>query len=392
MTSYRLYPSTNGPASSTAFGGTIIVGLSFEVTSDNIYMEGFWWWRADSSQSSAAQKFCLWQDQGNGVFPGILIPGTTVTSGTLALGWNYVPFPTPIPLTRGFSYRAQTGMTGNFPDTPGMFGTGGAYAGGITNGPLTAFSDQAANGGTNPEPLGNPQSAYATSTSDPTLAAASAGNGSFNCWLDVQVTDVVPANPVYRLWPNSGFGQPEGLTNDSEYVLATEFSVSRACKLDGIWHQSPIPNVGPATVLPSRCAIWDVNSQTVVPGTDNSSPTWSGAAGSGWVKCDYSSSGVILQPGTNYKVSTYSAGGTGSKWFTGATGYWTTGGGGAGGRQFGVLSAPDDAHASPGQMSWHGPGLGWAYPATSASQEINWVDVSVTPVASGSGLLMASFP
>ena len=60
------------------------------------------------------------------------------------------------------------------------------------------------------------------------------------------------------------------------------------------------------SALPSRCAIWNVTTQAVVPGTDNTSPSWSGTAGSGWVACAYS--GVTL-PAGDYKVSVYYGGG-----------------------------------------------------------------------------------
>ena len=64
------------------------------------------------------------------------------------------------------------------------------------------------------------------------------------------------------------------------YTLATEFQLSQSCTLDNIWFYS----ASGATALPTRCAIWNVASQTVVTGTDNTSPSWSGAAGSGWVR------------------------------------------------------------------------------------------------------------
>ena len=67
-----------------------------------------------------------------------------------------------------------------------------------------------------------------------------------------------------------------------------------------IWFYSP-PAVSPPA-LPTRCAIWDVRTRLVVPGTDNSSPAWSGAAGSGWVACPYA--GVTL-PAADYKVTVF---------------------------------------------------------------------------------------
>ena len=90
-----------------------------------------------------------------------------------------------------------------------------------------------------------------------------------------------------------------------EQTFGTEFLLGESCALDNIWYYSP-PSVSPAA-LPTRCAIWSVQTQQVVSGTDNSSPSWSGAAGSGWVACSYS--GVIL-PAGDYKVTVYTPGGS----------------------------------------------------------------------------------
>ena len=129
-------------------------------------------------------------------------------------------------------------------------------------------------------------------------------------------------------------------------------------------------------MLPTRCAIWSVATQTVVSGTDNTAPSWSGAAGSGWVSCAYS--GVTLSAG-DYKTSVFYGGG--SQWYQATTGYWTTGGPGASGITAGPLTAPGTSAAtSPGQSTYN-PGS-WAYPQTYAAAgnaENNWVDVEVTP-------------
>ena len=52
-----------------------------------------------------------------------------------------MPLATPVPLAIGATYIAATGFTGGFPDTNNQFGGGDPYSGGITNGPLTAYSD-----------------------------------------------------------------------------------------------------------------------------------------------------------------------------------------------------------------------------------------------------------
>ncbi len=98
-----------------------------------------------AQQSTAPQTFCLWQDTGDadqkGDF-GAVVEASVVTSGALVAGqWNFVPLPAPIPLTQYVSYRAATASLRYAPATNGQFGAGGAYAEGITNGPLFAFAD-----------------------------------------------------------------------------------------------------------------------------------------------------------------------------------------------------------------------------------------------------------
>ena len=113
----------------------------------------------------------------------------------------------------------------------------------------------------------------------------------------------------------------------------------------------------------------------MVSGTDNTSPSWSGAAGSGWVSCAYS--GVTL-PAGDYKVAVFYGGG--SQWYQATTGYWASGGAGASGITAGPVSAPGTSGAtSPGQATYN-PGS-WAYPQTysNGNGENYWVDVEVTP-------------
>jgi hypothetical protein len=192
--------------------------------------------------------------------------------------------------------------------------------------------------------------------------------------MDLQVTTSPPAGTSYRLWPGYPV-LPGGLNSDTEaYTLATEVRLSKSCTLDSIWFYS----AAGASVLPTRCAIWSVATQSVVSGTDATSPAWSGAAGSGWVAC--ASSGVTL-PAGDYKVAVYYGGG--SPWYQATTGYLATGGPGASGITAGPLTAPGTSAAtSPGQSTYN---LGsWAYPqtyATGANGECNWVDVEVTPTS-----------
>ena len=131
---FRLFPSTNGPSTPVSYGGPFLAGVLFEVTTGGIWFDGYWWWVCPSGQSTTAQPFALWAVY-NGGSGGALVPGSTVTSGTLVAGqWNYVPLPSPIPLAMGACYNACTGFTGSFPDTNGQYGSGGSYAPGSPTG------------------------------------------------------------------------------------------------------------------------------------------------------------------------------------------------------------------------------------------------------------------
>ena len=362
---YRLFPSTNGPSSAVAYSGSFLAGLVFQVTTGATWLDGFWWWVCPDGQPTSPQKFALWALYS--VDTGVLVPEATVTSGPLTPGqWNYVPLAPPVPLAPGACYNVCTGFSGDFPDTNNEFGAGDPYSAGIVNGPLSAFSDQS---GSLPAPFMMPQGVFSVAGTDPTLNMPTVGYQSANFWMDLQVLTAPPAGTSYRLWPS--YPRLPGVASITTvgYTLANELLLSQSCNLDSIWFYS-----GPgATALPTRCAIWDVGTQAEVAGTDNSSPSWSGSAGSGWVACAYS--GVTLPPG-DYKVAVFSPGG--SPWFQVTPDYWDDGGPGTNGISAGPLTAPGTSTAtSPGQSTYN-PGA-WAYPLSGGTGENFWVDAEVTP-------------
>ena len=364
---YRLFPSTNGPSSPVSYSGPFLTGVVFGVSSGGCWLDGFWWWVCDSGQSTAAQKFALWCVYASGA-SGSLVAGSAVTSGALTAGaWNYVALTSPLQLAPGATYVAATGFTGSFPDTNGQYGSGGTYAAGITNGPLTAYSDAS---GSKASPYNNAQGVFSVAGTDPTAFMPIYGSTACNFWMDVQVDTNPPSTASYRLWPSYPT-TPGHLNSDTAgYTLATEFQLSASCTLDKIWFYS----AAGAGALPTRCAIWNVSSQTVVSGTDTTPTSWSGSAGSGWVSCAYN--GVTL-PAGDFKVAVFYGGG--SQWYQASTGYWTSGAGAAG-ITAGPVSAPGASGAtSPGQATYN-PGS-WAYPQTysNGNGENYWVNVEVTP-------------
>ena len=102
---------------------------------------------------------------------------------------------------------------------------------------------------------------------------------------------------TYTLWATNSISGGTVTTDNTAYTLGNQSSLSEDCTLTGIWWWS---GTG-AGDLPSACAIYAVSGETVVSGTEDDSPSWSGAAGSGWVKCSYDGT-VTLLASTAYKT------------------------------------------------------------------------------------------
>jgi hypothetical protein len=402
MGTFRLFPSTNGPSTPVSYSGSFAAGVGFQVTSGT-WFEGYWWWVCGSGQPTAPQTFALWQVHLGGT--ATLISAATVTSGDLTPGqWNYVPLADPLMLSVGggsnFSnadaggpaiYIACTGFTGGFPDTNAQFGAGDPYAAGITNGPLTAFSDQ---GGSLPAPWTVGQGLFSVD-SDVTAAPPFNLSGSANFWMDVQVSDTAPAaySGSYRIWPTFPV-IPGEISNDTgPQTFGTEFWLSQTCAVNNIWLWSP----SAAASMPSRCGIFSVATQQVIAGSYSSSPSWllpdgaAASAGAGWIRCSYAGAGLNLPPG-KYKVCVYME--AGAKVYQEDVFYFSSG---PGGQNIvnGPVTCPSVANAAAA-IANGGPDTGqigtgnstyqdgpWAYPYTydvKDGGETRWVDIEVTPV------------
>src|ERR1700677_705468 len=391
MGTYRLFSSTNGPASPVSYTGPFEAGVLFCVTS-NCWFEGYWWWVCPAGQSTGPQKFALWQVYGAG--EGNLVPGSVVTSGSLTAGqWNYIPLPTPIPLSIGnvtgvgaAVYEAATGFSGGFPDTNNQFTVGDPYAAGITDGPLFAYSDQ---GGSAPCPASATsfQGAYGVAGRDPSVSMPLIGSNSSNFWMDLQVSDAVPGgySGSYRLWPNYPTVFPTQPTIDTQaQTMGTQFTLSEPCTVDNIWFYSP-PF---AEDLPASTQIWDATTQAVVTGTDLTA-SWTGAAASGWISNSYGDANIVL-PAGNYIATVYYGGG--KVFYMESRGYFGAYQGNTGpatnGMVTGPLTSPAQANAfnPPGGNScYYVGGTVPTYPNawdTHDGGENRWIDIEVTP---GSG-------
>lgn len=388
-----MFPGTNGPSSPVSYNGPFLAGVQFEVTAGGIWFEGYWWWVCPSGQPASAQKFALWNVTGQGT--GTLISGSVVTSAALTAGqWNWVPLSAPFPLAIGTCYNACTGFSGSFPDTNDQFGAGDPYAAGLANGPLSAYSDT---DGSLPAPYTTHQGLFGAQGDDPSASMPLSGSNSANFWMDLQVSDTAPPgySGSYRLWPNKYDAAPETAPDSAvNYVVATEVHLSQPCTLDNIWYYSP-PSVGQ---LATECGVWEISSRELIAGS--TSPSWSGAAGSGWISCAFT--GVTL-PACEYKVAVYNGAPTPVPWSAKQLRYWDIGAG-QNGITNGPLYAPQLADAStaniyqgsgqePGQCTFAvGPPNQYPDLYVDGLAQNYWVDAEVTLATASTGSPPPSSP
>lgn len=440
MTTYRLWPSTNG-GSLVAYTSTPFrVGMQFQVTKAGMWFTGYWWW-VPTGGDTAAQPFALWQM--NASSSGVLVPNSTVTSAALtADSWNFTALATPVELGFGQCYMAVTGWTPShgFPDTSGYWGGAGTPgAAGIINGPLVGFSSPQNGGTANKDMWANGPVTFDTSGAAPAASFPQSLSSEDNFWLDVQVSDTAPSTwtgPYSIFGPkvNQKCANPS-VTFDASvnYSIATEFHLSATCTLGKLWYYSP-PG---AAQLATTCDIWAITgANSGTKATTASSPAWknpdgtTGTAGAGWLYCTFS--GVTL-PAGSYKASVYNSNATPDGWGAKSLYFWDPQGQANAGFSLGYgytnadlvngpLTAPALASASsaylfngsnpagtppysnssgtitePGQATFYQPVSGagsdtYPYLYVDGLAQNYWVDVEVTSAPARPGLLMATFP
>lgn len=169
------------------------------------------------------------------------------------------------------------------------------------------------------------------------------------------------------------------VSDPSPYTMGIEFSVSAAAALTAIWFYS----ASGATVLPAEIALFTVSGQSLA---HSEMATWSGAAGSGWVRAAFSSP-PGLTASVNYRGAVQQP--SSVNWYSATSHYWDTGAG-SGGITNGPLTAPDSAGSDVGQDSFDG-GSSLSYPANSFNAANYWLDVEIT-VAGTPHTATASLP
>lgn len=385
MTTWELMDGAGGrPGNlpSTLFGpgtGPFSIGLTWSVTQHGLWLFKYRIW-VGTGADATARRLALWQ-LANPPQNNIPVPaGTLLSSGPLITGqWNEIPLGSPVNLSGFVPYCGAGGWTvvNGFTDQQSQFGNLQPFSGGIVNGPLQCYSDQ---GGSNPEPFTtNYNQGLFGLFADPTLTMPTTGDVSSNFGIDFGVTDQAPAGATYELWPNQPWPVSWVLDDTtplgSIVTVGTEFALSVPCFLKQIKVYSP----SSATSLPTKAAVFNVPAGTIAAGTLNSSPSWSGAFGTGNISVSYA--GVIL-PAGSYRCCVSAPAGK----FNATTGSYFGGGGpGSGGIVNGPLSAPSNAAAhSPGNGSY-AVAADIAYPDTNVGPFTYWVGPVVQPVPSAGG-------
>jgi len=369
VTTWNIFPATNGPAAATAFAGSYVAGMMWKVNSPGLWLYGYRWWCCNTGQATTAGvKAALWNPRSPTGGDGALIPGSTATFGTLTAGaWNTALLATPIPVSLGTGYLAAIAQNGNFPFTVSQFGPAQPFASGIVQGPLVAYSDSSLGATVNATPYTLPQCSFTTAVSDPTLAMPATGNNSFNSWVDVIVSDVPPAGFTgpYELFPNKYDTSPAtGLDTNQAFNLAVEIGLAQRCAIGNLKFWS----IAAAASLPTSVGIWDIASQQLV--ASNTSPAWLNAltgapavAGGGKIKTTMPA--AVLPPG-RYRVSVWNANGAAAAWSPREYGYWLTGAG-ASGITWGPVTAPAQGSAQNAYVFQPNPGS--TPPYTNGSQQ-----------------------
>lgn len=443
MTTYRLWPSTNG-GTLTSYTSTPFIGaVQFAVYGGGNWFDGYWQW-VPAGGDTEPVKCALWSLTSQTA--GAVVPGSVVTSGTLTAGqWNYVPLAEPVQLAPGWDkneiangsiYVAAIGINGaagdtakpsaGFADTNPYWASGSPGGNGITNGPLIAYSSS--DGQSNKAPYGMSQGMFSIAGADPSLHLPLQVSNDGNFWVDVQIDTVAPANYTgsYRLWP--GKADANNLTTGDaavDYTIGTEASLSETVELNSVRYFSPKL----ATTLATRCDVWNISTGLSVASI--TSPSWvastsgnaftagttpDGGAGT-WIKAAFP--GGVNLPAGDYRVTVFNSNGsTDANWSPkdSQTDYWgltATDSVGAAGITNGPISAPGYStasagysynsnapaasppyssgavsHAQPpfGQLPSGAVDFPQLFAVVNSNQTQNyWVDLEVTPLGSTTG-------
>jgi hypothetical protein len=163
-----------------------------------------------------------------------------------------------------------------------------------------------------------------------------------------------PPSPVYN-----------GPINNDPSTLGLQFSVSQAASLTGMWFYSGASAVS----LPETIGVYTAAGTLV----HSESPSWSGAAASGWVRSPFASPPSLTASTAYVGVVFYSGI---NSWYFYEHDYWDTGPGSSG-LSNGPLSAPNNAGGAHGQQVFNS-GSVLTFPTSNFLASAYWMDVEVT--------------
>lgn len=178
MTTYSIWPATNGPDTSNSDGQAINLGIEFYVT-DPAWVTHLRFYRG----SALVQPDNLRLYEVDSAAAGTMVAEVTAPtfSGT---GWQEYEID-PVELTPDQRYRVVAHMPDDYTATGGYWASGGPGDGGRTNGILVAPDDDAA--------TGNDQGSFLYS---PTPAFPTESFNGGNYWVDIIATDEDPDGGV----------------------------------------------------------------------------------------------------------------------------------------------------------------------------------------------------
>lgn len=254
MATYRVWPATDGPASSVTDNQQLTLAMEFAV-STAAWVTHLHFWRGDTSVTGTITGR-IWRAESAAAGTLMTADATFTLSGT---GWHTVALATPLALEVGRRYKVAVTFPNRWTLTGGYW-TSGPGAAGITNGILTARS--AADGI-------NGQGSYTPGPADTYPTTSGVGG---NYWVDVTVTDTDPTG-----------GTPQTLTPDgiapttvvgSPMVTPGAVTLTPAGITPTITVGSPTVVAGPVTLTPAGIvSTAAVGAPTITPGPVTLTPT-----------------------------------------------------------------------------------------------------------------------
>ena len=169
---------------------------------------------------------------------------------------------------------------------------------------------------------------------------------------------------TYTVFGQSGFAGSNSATTGAR-TIGMQFSLSQSATLQAAWMYS---NTG-LTHLPSGIVLWDMDTGTAVESVLAAS--WSGAAGSGWVRAAFAGT-TTLSSAVNYGIS-FTDSGPGVPYYADANPYAAFQ---SGGITSGIITVPDTSHAAHGQAPFSTTYD--TFPSSTSSGINFWVDVEVS--------------